>query len=215
MKILENSGKSVNDSTKELLIQAAKKLFAAQGFEGTAVKDIADEAGVNVSLVSYYFGGKEALYHTCIELFGRERLKVAGQILKPPKSKEEMQVRLEMFMESFFQCHLDEPDLIKIIHRALENQSVAVKDIFENTFKKAFEKLVEFYAIAQQNKLISSHKSPRILAGIFYGALVHFGRLNTWCTDFFGASFTDEQFRKEVISHLIDLNRESVLLSLS
>jgi len=49
------------DNTKSSLIRAAQLLFARYGFAATSVKQIADKAGVNVSLVSYHFGGKEGL----------------------------------------------------------------------------------------------------------------------------------------------------------
>lgn len=39
----------------------AEKLFATKGFEGTSVRDIAQEAGVNLAMISYYFGSKEKL----------------------------------------------------------------------------------------------------------------------------------------------------------
>ena len=55
-------------STKQLqIIEVAEKLFAKNGFAGTSVRDIAQEADVNVSMISYYFGSKEklieALFH--------------------------------------------------------------------------------------------------------------------------------------------------------
>lgn len=43
------------------LMEAAEKLFAAKGFEGTSVRDIAETAGVNLAMISYYFGSKEKL----------------------------------------------------------------------------------------------------------------------------------------------------------
>jgi len=49
-------------SEKQLqIIEAAEKLFATNGFEGTSVRDIAQEAGVNLAMISYYFGSKEKL----------------------------------------------------------------------------------------------------------------------------------------------------------
>jgi len=44
-----------------LIMDAAEKLFAAKGFEGTSVRDIAEAAGVNLAMISYYFGSKEKL----------------------------------------------------------------------------------------------------------------------------------------------------------
>ena len=48
-----------NDKTRDLLIKAARSLFALQGYKATTVKEIADKAGVNISLISYHFDGKE------------------------------------------------------------------------------------------------------------------------------------------------------------
>ena len=55
------------DSTPDQLIHVAQHLFAEKGFKATTIQDIAREAGVNVSLVSYHFKGKEGLFCACIE----------------------------------------------------------------------------------------------------------------------------------------------------
>ncbi len=43
------------------ILEAAERLFAEHGFDGTSVRDIAAEAGVNLAMISYYFGSKEGL----------------------------------------------------------------------------------------------------------------------------------------------------------
>lgn len=43
------------------IIEKAEALFATKGYEGTTVRDIADAAGVNIAMISYYFGSKEKL----------------------------------------------------------------------------------------------------------------------------------------------------------
>lgn len=54
---------------KMRILYAAKKLFSRQGFQGTSVRQICEEAGANVALVSYYFGGKEKVFHAIFEHF--------------------------------------------------------------------------------------------------------------------------------------------------
>ena len=49
------------------LLETAEKLFAEKGFEGTSVRDIADVAGVNIAMISYYFGSKEKLMQALFE----------------------------------------------------------------------------------------------------------------------------------------------------
>jgi AcrR family transcriptional regulator len=44
-----------------LIIETAETLFAKKGYEGSTVRDIAEEAGVNIAMISYYFGSKEKL----------------------------------------------------------------------------------------------------------------------------------------------------------
>ncbi len=51
-----------SDPVHEKLLDAAEKLFAEKGFDGTSVRDITAEAKCNVAAVNYHFGGKDNLY---------------------------------------------------------------------------------------------------------------------------------------------------------
>lgn len=52
---------------QQAIITIAEKLFSVNGFDGTSVRDIAHEAGVNVAMISYYFGSKEKLMEAVFE----------------------------------------------------------------------------------------------------------------------------------------------------
>ena len=52
------------------IMEAAEKLFAEKGFDGTSVRDIAEEAGVNLAMISYYFGSKEKLMENLFKYRG-------------------------------------------------------------------------------------------------------------------------------------------------
>ncbi|RSL34265.1 TetR/AcrR family transcriptional regulator [Salibacterium salarium] len=47
--------------TRDKMLEAATILFTSRGFDGTSVREIAKKTGVNLSLVSYHFGGKQGL----------------------------------------------------------------------------------------------------------------------------------------------------------
>ncbi|MGE5107743.1 MAG: TetR/AcrR family transcriptional regulator [Sphingobacteriales bacterium] len=49
------------------ILTAAEELFSEQGFDGTSVRDIAQKAGVNLAMISYYFGSKEKLLTALVE----------------------------------------------------------------------------------------------------------------------------------------------------
>ncbi|WP_207720163.1 TetR/AcrR family transcriptional regulator [Flavobacterium undicola] len=54
-----------NEKQIQILL-IAETLFAENGFEGTSIRTIAKEAGINVAMVSYYFGSKEKLLEALI-----------------------------------------------------------------------------------------------------------------------------------------------------
>ena len=58
------------NATREAILKAAKKIFAAKGFDAATVRDICTEAGANIALVSRYFGSKSGLYaEVCRSLY--------------------------------------------------------------------------------------------------------------------------------------------------
>lgn len=52
---------------REHILVVAEQLFGEKGFDGTSVRDIAQQAGVNLAMISYYFGSKEKLLESLIE----------------------------------------------------------------------------------------------------------------------------------------------------
>ena len=53
---------SKSDDTKAQIMRAAVQQFTLLGYEGAAVRDIANAAGVNIGLIRYHFGHKADLY---------------------------------------------------------------------------------------------------------------------------------------------------------
>jgi AcrR family transcriptional regulator len=59
-------------ATRLLLVQAARRRFAFDGYRATTVRDIAGDAGVNVALINRYFGSKEGLFRACLDRVVRD-----------------------------------------------------------------------------------------------------------------------------------------------
>ncbi|NDW09668.1 TetR/AcrR family transcriptional regulator [Dysgonomonas sp. 520] len=51
-----------DSSTEEKIKEAARKLFQKKGYEGTKSREIAEEAGINLALLNYYYRSKEKLF---------------------------------------------------------------------------------------------------------------------------------------------------------
>lgn len=63
------------------IMEAAERLFADHGFAGTSVRDIAESAGVNLAMISYYFGSKEKLMEAMFQHRGQHLKKQLQSIL--------------------------------------------------------------------------------------------------------------------------------------
>jgi len=83
------------------LIQAAEKLFADKGFDGTSVRDIAETAGMNLAMISYYFGSKEKLMEAMF-LYRSEHFKLQIVSVVEDKKLEPMQ-KVEKLIDQYIE----------------------------------------------------------------------------------------------------------------
>jgi len=67
--VANRSGRREAGSTaREDILQAARDLFAKNGFGNTSLRAVATRAGVDVALIPYYFGNKRGLFVAALEL---------------------------------------------------------------------------------------------------------------------------------------------------
>lgn len=59
--------KTKEASTEEKIKEAARKLFTQKGFAATRTREIAEEAGINLALLNYYFRSKQKLFDLIME----------------------------------------------------------------------------------------------------------------------------------------------------
>jgi len=62
----EERGRRDAAATRGLLVRAARRRFARDGYRATTVRDVAADAGVNVALINRYFTSKEGLFEACM-----------------------------------------------------------------------------------------------------------------------------------------------------
>jgi len=60
------------------ILAAARTLFAERGFDATTMRVIAADAGVDVALVAYYFGAKDAVFTAAMDLPVNPAAAIAG-----------------------------------------------------------------------------------------------------------------------------------------
>jgi AcrR family transcriptional regulator len=101
--------------TKQRILDAAERLFAARGFAGTSLRAVTKEAGVNLAAVHYHFGTKEDLLRA-----------VLGRIVVPVNRE-----RLEMLEQVEAAAGEEPPSLEGILEAYLAPGLRAVQDLGE------------------------------------------------------------------------------------
>lgn len=81
------------EDTRAGIVEAARGLFAAQGFDGTSVRGVAREAGVDPALVHHYFDGKAGLFAEVIGVPAGIEEQIAAAVAGPSSTVGERIVR--------------------------------------------------------------------------------------------------------------------------
>ena len=120
------------------IFDAAERLFAEKGYEGTSVREITSAAGCNVAAVNYHFGGKENLY---TEVFRRRlrnlqdiRLKSIDKVMSEDSAKATLEKLLRAFAHAFLEPFANQSQgrrFIKLMTREMLDQQLP-KNMFSD-----------------------------------------------------------------------------------
>jgi AcrR family transcriptional regulator len=201
-RISTNGG---DQSAPRQLLTAARGLFARRGLSGTSIRDIAEAAKLNSSLISYYFDSKEGLYRKCIEEIAASSLEMTQKVLQPPANEAEFRVRLQMFLDGIFQLFLDDRDTGLILIREYDRLHSPAADIFRASFLKIHNQIVGFFTSAQDNGLLDSKKDAFTLAGLLFGCVTSQMRMDHLQEKTYKKSLRDPKEKRKVENHIVDL----------
>lgn len=102
---------------KELIIESAIKLFSIKGFEGTSVREIATDAGVNVAMINYYFGSKEKLFESVVEYRTSFLRGVFSELVNNKKLSQIEKV--DFMIEQLIERKFSDTKFSRLLHREL------------------------------------------------------------------------------------------------
>lgn len=114
--------------TKQKVIDAASSLFFQNGFHGTSVRDIADRATVNVSLISYYFKSKQGLLEHSVTRYYEAYLETIETTLADNESCPPLE-RLKRVVDAIIHYKQSNHQFSCFIHRELSLDSVFVREM--------------------------------------------------------------------------------------
>jgi AcrR family transcriptional regulator len=126
-------------STEEKIKAAARKLFTQQGFSATKTRDIANEAGINLALLNYYFRSKEKLFEIImLENIGHF---FQGVLIIVNDERTDFYKKIEVLVDFYISRLSDNPDVpLFVLNEARNNpEKLPIQfNIMSSTFMKQF-----------------------------------------------------------------------------
>lgn len=198
--------KDIDQSTEEKIKHAAREVFHKKGYAATRTRDIAEEAGINLALLNYYFRSKEKLF----EIIMMETMQGFFKFIITLFNDEttSFDEKIKQFVTGYIDVLTENPDIpIFVLTEIRQNPQllmtkVGMKDFIANSvFIKQFQEKIETGAIAPINpyqfiiSLLGMTVFPYVGAPLLKGV----------------ASISDDEFnammqeRKQLIPKWIDL----------
>jgi AcrR family transcriptional regulator len=153
---------------RRVILDAAVRVFARQGFHACRVSDIADEAGVAYGLVYHYFASKDEVLDT---LF-LERWNVMLELIRevdaePLPVRQKLQAIASFIVDSY----RHDPDLMKVIIVEVTRAANSFGQTHIGQIRTAYDLIGEIVAKAQAEGSFKPEIEARFAAMAFYGAI--------------------------------------------
>lgn len=154
------------------ILQVAEKLFAEHGFDGTSIRMISKEAGINVAMVSYYFGSKESLLEKLI-IFRTSDLKLKLEnVLKTEASPI---IKIENYVNLYIEKMNCNKNLYQILHTEISSPKRAIDlKAFSEVKKNNLETLKNIIELGQNQKIFKKDINVALITPMILGTYFHF-----------------------------------------
>lgn len=86
---------------KQRILEISAELFAQKGYAAIGVREIAAKANVNLSMISYYFGGKVGILKAIIEEYYEEQKKNIQKISQEKYGADTILKHIEFINDTF------------------------------------------------------------------------------------------------------------------
>ncbi|MBC7419722.1 MAG: TetR family transcriptional regulator [Bdellovibrio sp.] len=157
--------------SRKSIIDVATKLFAKLGIDKCSTREIAKESDSNISLISYYFGGKEGLYKEVMRKHAldiKEGTKaIFDDATKGELTKELFTQEIKQMIDMMIRLRVKNPEMAQIFAREKLCGMPHSRQVHEEIFYPMITRFFTLFKQAQQKKIVQ----PDINAALFFVSL--------------------------------------------
>jgi TetR/AcrR family transcriptional regulator, fatty acid metabolism regulator protein len=153
---------------RRVILHAAVRVFARQGFHTCRVSDIADEAGVAYGLVYHYFSSKDEILDT---LFLERWDVMIAAIADADASRRSGREKLYAIASFIIDSYRHDPELMKVIIVEVTRAANTFGRTHLGKIRDAYAQIAAIVTQAQHDGTFRSEITPEFVALAFYGSI--------------------------------------------
>jgi AcrR family transcriptional regulator len=162
--------KDAKNTTKARLLSAAIAEFAAHGFKGASLRDIARRADANVAAIKYHYKSKDHLWREVVSHLYRS----LGEAVMQDERREQMDTVNETIRHStreYILFSAKNPELYRITLFEMIEGGERLDWLARNQLREFMERSMAWSSIAQQGGVFDKEVPPLNLVYIMMGAI--------------------------------------------
>jgi TetR/AcrR family fatty acid metabolism transcriptional regulator len=155
-----------SEEKRRLILEAAVRVFARDGFHTSRVGAVSAEAGVAHGLLYHYFSSKDELLET---IFRETWSALLGALRDVEESGEPATEQLRLVAAIVLRTWRRDPDLVRVLVREVTRSPQLAHEVDE--IGQAFAAIERIVSRGQERGELRGGLDPRLVAYILYGAL--------------------------------------------
>jgi TetR/AcrR family transcriptional regulator len=195
-------------STKEHILEVARRRFAEHGYAGTSLNEIADEVGIRRPSLLHHYPSKEALYREVLMDSFAGWLGLVDQATDGPR---EGWPQVERMLRAAFQFFEERPDFVRLVRWEVLEGGPILRDELNDMLKPLFERGAAFLEREMDAGRLRRYDARQLL-------LTGYGAVLSYLSDgeLMGGLLDTDPMSPEALAarreHVIDVLREAVAL---
>ncbi len=183
---------------RRLILDAAIRVFAREGFHRCRVSDIAKEANVAYGLVYHYFRSKDEVLNTIFS----ERWELLVEMIGDTE-KQDLPVRDKLYAIASFiiDSYQYDPELMKVIIVEVTRAANTFGSHHLAEITQAYDGIARIVADGQEDGTLRDDISATFASLCFYGAIEQL--LSAWIFEGLGKSTQDFEQAKDMVVETI------------
>ena len=120
---------TLSTETEQKIISSAEKLFFRKGKAGTSMQDIADDAGINRTLLNYYFRSKDQLFEA---VFKKAMSIFVPNLAAMLQSQMKFEEYVPAMIETIIDAMLENPQIPIFVLQELSSNPDRMPEVMKN-----------------------------------------------------------------------------------